>query len=104
MSDTQIQKTTDLSFRQSRFKSGAVGAQVSLSCDNADRKQALKTFQRVMRDTCLDDRIGRSLLNVTRGIREITKTSPCNEDPLTPHFYIVKLGFTGVYIILLFLL
>ena len=32
----------------------------------------------------------------------ITKTSPCNEDPLTPHFYIVKLGFTGVYIIFLF--
>ena len=32
------------------------------------------------------------------------KTSPCNEDPLTPHFYIVKLGFTGVYIIFLFLL
>ena len=25
-------------------------------------------------------------------------TSLCNEDPLTPHFYIVKLGFTGVYI------
>ena len=25
--------------------------------------------------------------------------SPCNEDPLTPHFYIVKLGCTGVYII-----
>ena len=25
-------------------------------------------------------------------------TSPCNEHPLTPHFYIVKLGFTGVYI------
>ena len=32
------------------------------------------------------------------------KTSPCNEDPLTPHFYMVKLGFTGVYIIFLFLL
>ena len=31
-------------------------------------------------------------------------TSPCNEYPLTPHFYIVKLGFTGVYIIFLFLL
>ena len=29
---------------------------------------------------------------------DITKTSPCIEDPLTPHFYIVKLGFTGVYI------
>ena len=26
-------------------------------------------------------------------------TCPCNENPLTPHFYIVKLGFTGVYII-----
>ena len=25
-------------------------------------------------------------------------------DPLTPHFYIVKLGFTGVYIIFVFLL
>ena len=31
-------------------------------------------------------------------------TSPCDVDPLTPHFYIVKLGFTGVYIIFLFLL
>ena len=34
----------------------------------------------------------------------IMKTSPCNEHPLTPHFYIVKLGFTGVYIFFLFLL
>ena len=34
----------------------------------------------------------------------IMKTSPCNEHPLTPHFYKVKLGFTGVYIIFLFLL
>ena len=25
----------------------------------------------------------------------------CNFDPLKPHFYIVKLGFTGVYIIFL---
>ena len=31
----------------------------------------------------------------------ITLTSPCNEDPLTPLFYVVKLAFTGVYIILL---
>ena len=30
-----------------------------------------------------------------------TKTSLCNFDPLIPHFYIVKLGFTGVYIIFL---
>ena len=29
-------------------------------------------------------------------IFNITKTSPCNEYPLTPHFYIVKMGLTGV--------
>ena len=34
----------------------------------------------------------------------IMQTCPCNVYPLTPHFYIVKLGFTGVYIIFLFLL
>ena len=34
----------------------------------------------------------------------ITKTSLFKEDLLTSHFYIVKLGFTGVYIIFLFLL
>ena len=31
----------------------------------------------------------------------ITKTRLYNSDPLKPHFYIVKLGFTGVYIIFL---
>ena len=31
----------------------------------------------------------------------ITKACLYNVDPLQPHFYIVKLGFTGVYIILL---
>ena len=34
----------------------------------------------------------------------ITKTCLYNFDPLKPHFYIVKLGFTGVYIFFLFLL
>ena len=29
----------------------------------------------------------------------ITKTCLYNFDPLKPHFYIVKLGFTGVYLI-----
>ena len=29
---------------------------------------------------------------------DITKTWLYNFDPLKPHFYIVKLGFTGVYI------
>ena len=31
----------------------------------------------------------------------ITKTYLYNVDPLKPHFYVVKLGFTGVYIIVL---
>ena len=33
--------------------------------------------------------------------KNITKKYLCNFDPLKPHFYIVKLGFTGVYIIFL---
>ena len=33
----------------------------------------------------------------------ITKTYLYNFDPLKPHFYAVKLGFTGVYILLLLL-
>ena len=34
-------------------------------------------------------------------LQTITKTCLYNFDPLEPHFYIVKLGFTGVYIIFL---
>ena len=34
-------------------------------------------------------------------LRDIRKTYLYNFDPLKPHFYIVKLGFTGVYIIFL---
>ena len=34
----------------------------------------------------------------------IMQTCPCNEQPHTPHFYIEKLGCTGVYIFFLFLL
>ena len=35
----------------------------------------------------------------------ITKTCPCNKDPLTPHWYIVKLGFTeGIHYFLIFAL
>ena len=40
----------------------------------------------------------------TEAIPIIMITCPCNAYPLTPHFYIVKLGFTGVYIIFLILL
>ena len=36
-----------------------------------------------------------------RKSESITKTRLYNFDPLKPHFYIVKLGFTGVHIIFL---
>ena len=36
--------------------------------------------------------------------RNIRITCPCTEHPLTSHFYIEKVGFTRVYIFLLFLL
>ena len=34
----------------------------------------------------------------------IMKTCPCKVYPLKPHFYIVKLGYAGVYLSFLFLL
>ena len=34
----------------------------------------------------------------------IMKTCPCKVYPLKPHFFIVKLGYTGVYLFFLFLL
>ena len=34
----------------------------------------------------------------------IRKTCPCKVYPFIPHFYIVKLGFAGVYLFFLFLL
>ena len=45
-----------------------------------------------------------STVTVNRPLSEIifiTKTYLYNFDPLKPHFYTVKLGFTGVYVIFL---
>ena len=42
--------------------------------------------------------------NRTKKRTNIRITCPCDLYPLVPHIYIVKLGFTGVYIIFLFLL
>ena len=39
--------------------------------------------------------------NSNHTARIIAKTYLYNFDPLKPHFYIIKLGFTGVYIIFL---
>ena len=41
---------------------------------------------------------------VSKKNKNITKTTYIMFDPLKPHFYIEKQGFTGVYIIFLFLL
>ena len=43
------------------------------------------------------------VIDIFRRVMEyiITKTCLYNFDPLKPHFYKVKLGFTGVYIIFL---
>ena len=42
-----------------------------------------------------------SHLNEVIAVLDHHKTCPYNIDPLKPHFYIAKLGFTGVYIIIL---
>ena len=46
------------------------------------------------------------LVKILITLRKCAHQETClyNFDPLKPHFYIVKLGFTGVYIIFLFLL
>ena len=48
---------------------------------------------------CLCLFLKHSLFNILHPSALITKTCLYNYDPLKPHFYIVKLGFTGVYII-----
>ena len=40
-------------------------------------------------------------ITINKKYHNITKTYLFNFDPLKPHFYIVKRGFTGVYIIFL---
>ena len=42
--------------------------------------------------------------NLTSLVEHIRKTCPCNVYPHEPHFYIAKLGYTGVYLFFLFLL
>ena len=42
-----------------------------------------------------------SLFKLLKIAYNITRTCLYKFDPLKPHFYIVKLGFTGVYIIFL---
>ena len=47
---------------------------------------------------------GPTLFNFHGAFQDIRITCPCNVYPLKPHFYIVKLGYAGVYLFFLFLL
>ena len=67
--------------QRSRCKSGAVGAQVSLPCNRAERTQALKTFPQVLRDTCLDVKIGRSLLNFPQAVLHLVTMASLHPPP-----------------------
>ena len=57
------------------------------------RAEAVKYFLNLIANLCARCRIQLLLT--------ITKTRLYKFDPLIPHFYIVKLGFTGVYTIFL---
>ena len=63
--------------------------------------------ENVMHENKKFDNLGARLSSSSTSCRRfilqflITKTCVYNFDPLKPHFYIVKLGFTGVYIIFL---
>ena len=46
----------------------------------------------------------KSIVSTCIQLFHIRKTCPCNIYPLKPHFYIVKLGYAGVYLFFLFLL
>ena len=52
--------------------------------------------------TCSAWALDRSPLRGISMAYPVTNTRLCNFDPLKPHFYIVKLGFTGVYITFFF--
>ena len=60
------------------------------------------SFQKERTQTYFDRVITLKYVSIQQHVNlDITKTRLYNFDPLKPHFYIVKLGFTGVYIIFL---
>ena len=73
-----------------------------LSFDESVFSQNAKTMYKIANNITIDlFQIRNTNANDTICIQQklITKTYLYNFDPLKPHFYIVKLGFTGVYII-----
>ena len=77
----QIQWIMDLSFLWSLCKSGAVGAQVSLPCNRAERMQALNTFPQVKGDTCLEVSIGSSFLNFPQAVEHLVAIARADPPP-----------------------
>ena len=70
---------------------------------------SVNRFRKYLNKNGGEDGQGKKYLDTNRALRyilwslwsiklSITKTCLFNFDPLKPHFYIVKLGFTGVYI------
>ena len=64
------------------------------------RAFAVSYQQRILMNVLMASK-ARIRLCASAGSCDITKTCLYNFDSLKPHFYIVKLGFTGVYIIFL---
>ena len=59
-----------------------------------------KILESIIRDNMTQHFESNNLVSKEQhGFVNITKTYPYNSDPLKPHFYVVKLGFTGVYVI-----
>ena len=75
---------------------------LELARTSAHTDQGLRCLPEDTRDPWLPRECPAKPLIRLRGYaRRITKTCLCNADHLKPHFYIVKLGFTGVNIIFL---
>ena len=70
-----------LSFLRSLRKFGAVGAQVSLPCNRAERMQALNTFPQVKGDTCLEVSIGSSFLNLPQAVEHLVAIARAHPPP-----------------------
>ena len=77
----QIQRIMAQSFLQSLCKPGAVGAQVSLPCNRAERMQALNTFPRVKGDTCLEVSILSSFLNFPQAVEHLVAIARAHPPP-----------------------
>jgi hypothetical protein len=70
------QRIIALLFLWSLCRSPAVGAHVSLPCSNAEHMHASIALPIVVKDRCLDVRIGMSFLNFLQAVQCLTAMSP----------------------------